>query len=439
MPYLLWNASDRPRRRFCLPAVLLLLGNAGLCAARQEAPPQPAGEAGAAAQTTPAAAPEFDRSLAGVNRARALFDKVVETYRTAPAIRDEVTVTLRFSGGGEEGEQSSTVPLIISRQGVRITLNDITFTAIDGTIYGEYAPKPKRLFVEDFQGPLSVDLFTIQNSIFPFPHFGLCLSDTPIDELFQFTFDARLVGHRTIDDAKLGSVEQILVESSTEGAPCTLTIDPATSLVLRFESELKDLANPDTKWLITSEMKPQPLDHFPIEEIVVDMDGRKMVQSVGLLVAEHATADLIDTPSPDFTFTDPEGNTLSLEDCAGKATAIMFWWIPSEAESPVLESVIELQKWIEQEQLTAQIVPVNCGDRVEDLDLYLEGRKVEIDRWQDEGGAASIGAFFAPKWPTTVVISPAGKVVQAFVGTDPSGTFTERVRKAIHEALNEDL
>lgn len=418
---------------------MVLLGAAGLCPARQDAPPQPVGEPAPPAEATPAAKPEFDRSLEGVNRARALFDKVVETYRTAPAIRDDVTVTMRFTGGGQEGEQSSTVPLIISRQGVRITLNEVTFTALDGTIYGEYGPKPQRLFVEDFEGPLSVDLFTIQNSIFPFPQIGLCLSENPIDELFYFTFDARLVGHRAIEDPKLGAVEEVRIESSTEGAPCVLTIDPATNLVLRFESELSDMANPDTKWLITSEMKPQRLDDFPIEEMVVDMDNRKMVQSVGLLIAEHTTADLIDTPSPDFTFTDPAGNTLSLEDCAGKATVLVFWWIASEAESPVLDSVIELRKWIDEEQLAAQIVPVNCGDPVEDLALYLEGRKIEIDRWQDERGATSITAFYAPKWPTTVVISPAGKVVAAFVGTDPGDTFPERVRHAVRKSLDEDL
>lgn len=398
-------------------------------------PPDPAANGAA---PTPAIA-EFDRSIEGVNRARSLFDKVVETYRTAPAIRDNATVTMQFIADQEYPEQSHDVSMIVSREGVRLVLNDITMTAIDGTLYGEYAPKPERLFIEDFNGPLTVDLFTMQNSIFPFPHFGLCLSENPIDNLFFFTFDARLVGHRTIKDEKWGDVEQLRIESSTDGAPCTLTIDPKTNLVVRFESQISDLANEDTRWHVTTEMHPERLDQFPVEEFVVQTDDRKDVQSIGLLTAEHVTADLINTPAPDFAFPDPDGRTITLKDCEGKATVLTFWWIASESMSPVLGSLQDVQKWIDEEHIDARIVPVNCGNTVEDLDLYLKGQEIEIPRWQDDGGQVSIGTFFAPSWPTTVIISPAGKIVQAFVGTDPGDSFTERLRNAVRKALDEDL
>jgi len=404
----------------------------------QPEPAPPADDAPAEAAAAPAM-PEFDRSLEGVNQARSIFDKVVETYRTAPAIRDNTVVKMRFIADQEYPEQKHEVPLVISREGVRLVLNDITMTAIDGTLYGEYGPRPKRLFVEDFEGPLSVDLFTIQNSIFPFPHFGLCLSDSPIDNLFFFTFDARLVGHRSINDEKWGPVEQVRIESSTDGAPCTLTIDPGTNLVVRFESEITDLSNPDTKWAVMTEMNPEILADFPVEEFVVNTDDRKIVPSIGLLTAESVTADLVDAPSPDFTFSDPQGKTISRSDCIGKATVLTFWWIASEATAPVLDSLKKIQAWIDDETVNAVIVPVDCGDTVEDLDLYLKGRGIEIPQWQDQGGKVSIGEFHAPSWPTTVVISPAGKVVAAFMGTDPGATFVERVRHAVKKALHEDL
>lgn len=436
MNLLPFRRSDRTIPVCCLvaAAVLPLLESP----ARAQDQPQPAPQADGAPAEMPAI-PEFDRSLEGVNQARRIFDKVVETYRNAPAIRDDTVVSMRFVSDQEYPEQKHEVPLIISREGVRIILNDITMTAIDGTLYGEYGLKPKRLFVEDFEGPLSVDLFTIQNSIFPFPHFGLCLSDSPIDNLFFFTFDARLVGHRTISDEKWGSVEQVRVESSTDGAPCTLSIDPKTNLVVRFESEITDLSNPDTRWEVTTEMNPQLLEDFPVAEFVVNTDDRKIVPSIALLTADQVTADLIDAPAPEFTFVDPDENTISLDDCLGKTTVLSFWWIASEATAPVLDSLQELQKWIDDDAINAMIVPVDCGDTVEDLDLYLKGRQIEIPQWQDEGGKISIGTFHAPSWPTTVVISPAGKVVAAFMGTDPGATFVERVRHAIQRALDQDL
>lgn len=432
----------RSNRSFCVcclvaAAVLPLLGSPALAQDQPEpAPPADGAPAGGAAAP---ATPEFDRSLEGVNQARSIFDKVVEAYRTAPAIRDNTVVKMQLIADREYPEQKHEVPLIISREGVRIVLNDITMTAIDGTLYGEYGPKPGRLFVEDFDGPLSVDLFTIQNSIFPFPHFGLCLSDSPIDNLFFFTFDARLVGHRTLTDEKWGTLEQVRIESSTDGAPCTLSIDPRTNLVVRFESEITDLSDPDTKWEVTTEMNPEILTDFPVELFVVNTDDRKIVPSIGLLTAESVTADLIDAPSPDFTFTDPQGKTISRANCAGKVTVLTFWWIASEATAPVLDSLNELQAWIDDETVNAVVVPVNCGNSVEDLDLYLKGREIEIPQWQDEGGRISIGDFHAPSWPTTVVISPAGKVVAAFMGTDPGATFVERVRYAVKRALNEDI
>ncbi len=436
----LQRLAERTTPTRWLPAIVLLSLLGSTAWARQEGqpPPDPPVDGAPAAEPAPAL-PEFDRSLEGVNRARSVFDKVVETYRTAPAIRDHTVVKMQFIADQEYPEQKHEVPLIISREGVRVVLNDITLTAIDGTLYGEYGPKPQRLFVEDFDGPLSVDLFTIQNSIFPFPQFGLCLSDSPIDNLFFFTFDARLVGYRSNNDEKWGTVEQVRIESSTDGAPCTLTIDPKTSLVVRFESEITDLSNPDTRWKITTEMNPQRLDVFPVEEFAIITDDRKIVPSIGLLTAEHVTADLIDTLSPEFTFADSDENTITLNDCVGKATVLTFWWIASEATAPVLDSLKEIQTWIDDEQISAMIVPVDCGDTGEDLDLYLKGREIEIAQWRDEGGRISIGDFHAPSWPTTVVISPAGKVVAAFVGTDPGATFVERVRHAVTRALDQDL
>ncbi|GEM_PF-3689378 len=431
-----WCRTDRARFSALLAACLLAAVPPVPCMAQEGEPaPEPASNGAAPAP----AVPEFDRGIEGVNRARAIFDKVVETYRKAPAIRDNATVTMQFIADQEYPEQSHDVSLIISREGVRLVLDDITMTAIDGTLYGEYAPKPERLFIEDFNGPLTVDLFTMQNSIFPFPHFGLCLSENPIDNLFFFTFDARLVGQRTIKDEKWGDVEQVRIESSTDGAPCTLTIDPKTNLVVRFESQISDLANEDTKWNVTTEMHPELLEQFPVEQFVIQTDNRKVVQSIGLLTAERVTADLINTPAPDFMFPDPEGNTISLKDCEGEVTVLAFWWIPSEATAPILDSLLEVRKWIDDEQIKARIVPVDCGDSVEDMDLYLKGREIEIDHWRDEGGRISIGTYYAPSWPTTVVISPAGKVVQTWVGTDPSDSFTERLRNAVKKALDEDL
>ncbi len=395
------------------------------------------GAEGAAAPAP--AAPGFDRSVAGVSRGNALFEAVIDTYRKAPAIRDKAAVTIRAVAEEPGPEQHAEVPLIISTEGARLVLQDLTFTAIDGTLYGEYAPKPDRLYTEDYDGPLSAGLFTTQLSIYALPHFGLCLSPHPIDELFFFCFDARIVGHRALTDPDLGAVEQIRVESTTDGAPCTLTIDPATRLVRRFESEVRDLLDPTRGWDVITEMNPQVLDEFPHTEFVVRTEDRKEVPSIGFLTAESVTSDLIGAPAPDFSFSDPQGKSITLEDCFGKAVVLVFWWIPSEAQFPILDMLREIESWVSEEKVNALVVPVNCGDRPEDLDLYLQGREIVMPLWRDEGGRASIEDFHTPIWPTTVVISPTGKVTHAFITTDPGATFVERVRHAVKKALEEDL
>jgi len=393
-----------------------------------EAPPPPA-------PTTP----EFDRSLNGVTRGRDLFDAVVETYRKAPAIRDQAVVTVRTIAAQPGPEQRVEVPLLISRQGARLVLKDLTFTAIDGTLYGEYAPKPDRLYAEDYTGPLSAELFTTQLSVYPLPHFGLCLSAHPIDELFFFTFDARVVGHRSLTDPDLGAIEQIRIESTTDGAPCMLTVNPQSKLVVRFETELRNVDDPTTGWDVTTEMNPQVLEEFPHAEFVIKTEDRKDVASIGFLTAESVTSDLIGAPAPDFTFTDPDGKTITLEECFGQSVVLTFWWIASEAQFPVLDMLKEIEKWAEEEKVNVLVLPVNCGDRPEDLDLYLKSRAIEIVRWQDERGRASIEDYHAPIWPTTVIISPTGKVTHAFITTDPGATYVERVRHAVKRALEADL
>lgn len=422
---------DRSTRLLSAAALLLWLASS--------VPPALAQDAAGGAAAPAAVAPDFDRSVDGVSRGNALFEAVMDVYRKAPAIRDKATVTVRTVLDEPGPEQRAEVPLIISRQGARVVLQDLTFTAIDGTLYGEYGPKPDRLYAEDYDGPLSAGLFTTQLSIFALPHFGLCLSTHPIDDLFFFCFDARIVGHRALTDPDLGPVEQIRIESTTDGAPCTLTIDPATKLVRRFQSEVRDLLDPTRGWDVITDMNPQILDGFPHEEFVVRTEDRKEVPSIGFLTAESVTSDLIGAAAPDFSFSDPQGKAITLEGCFGKAVVLVFWWIPSEAQFPILDMLKEIESWVAQEELNALVVPVNCGDRPEDLDLYLQGRKIEVSLWRDEGGRASIEDFHAPIWPTTVVISPAGKVTHAFITTDPGATFVERVRNAVKRSLEEDL
>lgn len=429
------HSCGRSLRR--LRSILAAAAAAGLLAgvvSAQEAADDPAPKAAPAATL-----PEFDRSLAGVTRGRDLLDAVVEKYRKAAAIRDKAVITLRTVSSRPVPDQRHEVPLIISRDAAMIVLDKLTFTAIDGTLYGEYASKPDRLYSEDYEGPLTASLFTTHQAIFPLPHFGLCLSVHPVDDLFFFTFDARVVGHRTITDPERGVLEQIRIESTTDGAPCTLSIDAATGLAVRFEAELRSVDDPTTGWDVTTEMTPAVLEEFPLEEFVVRTEGRKEVSSIGFLTAEAVTSDLVGTPAPRFEFADPEGKSISLDDCFGKAAVITFWWIPSEAQFPVLDMLGEIEKWVQEEKVNAVVVPVNCGDRVEDLDLYLASRSKRVARWRDEGGRTSIKDYFAPIWPTTVVISPAGKVTHAFITTDPGATFVERVRNAVKRSLQEDL
>lgn len=383
---------------------------------------------------------EFDRSIEGINRAARLFDQVVQTYRRN-VIRDACTVTMkRVPGGEEEAGQSFDVPLVMSREGVRIELNDIVFTAVDGTVYGESAEVPERLFAMDYEGELTTSMFVGQLAIFPFPQFGLCLSDQPLEEVFFFTFDARVAGHRTVTSEGEEQFEEIRIESSTDGAPCVLRIDPATHLVVEFRAMLRNPDDPESGMDVITRMEPEVLDEFPHGEFVVDMEGRRVVDSVGGLFAPPNTVDLIGAMCPAFEFEGfGETEGVTTDTGFGRVRVISFWSFGSESMVGVIDALVELDAWVEEEGLACDVIPVWCDVSVDDLEFWMKNRAVSMPMWMDRGAGSAIEDFQVPLLPTTVIVGPDGIIHRAWSDSQAPENMVGRLKAGVRSALEKGL
>lgn len=162
---------------------------------------------------------------------------------------------------------------------------------------------------------------------------------------------------------------------------------------------------------MTDKAKQSPLyalveAQLPYEQRRVEVEKNKAELSNGGVTA------------PDFTFKNAEGKPVSLSDFRGKWVVIDFWgtWCPWCIKGfPALkEAYKELKPKLE-------IIGVACNDKYEN---WLNGLKKYDLPWvnvynPEDGGGKILQDYAVEGFPTKVIVSPEGKIMNITAGENP--------------------
>ncbi len=112
-------------------------------------------------------------------------------------------------------------------------------------------------------------------------------------------------------------------------------------------------------------------------------------------------------PAPNFTLTDRDGNSVSLEDLRGQVIMINFWasWCgPCREEMPLLEQIHQRY-----EPLGFTLLGINVEENSSDAKTWLRDRPVSFPILFDPGNGVS-QLYDVVAMPSTVLIDRQGNV-----------------------------
>lgn len=385
--------------------------------------------------------PDFSTDSESIAQAESIFNDSVSAYHAAVAIRDNATVRSIATYARQSNEQQFEVPMLLTPDAMTITLNKVKFTVVDGTIYGESEVEKKRLYALDFNGPITSDLFVDMLYLFPFVDIPMLYSKTPLDDLFLATIDPKIAGHRKIYLADADrEFDEIKINSGDDGANLELRFDPQTHLINRFRTELHDpnMNEADGTEIIV-EFHPGILDEVPLEELIVQTENRREVNSIPELYAPPNVADLIDKPAPNFDLTNIEGESIHSENLAGNVIVLAFWQIEHEQLLPILPALNTLAKWRDEEGKPVEIYAVNSGDEPDILRTTWNTQEFIFDLLLDSDIAVSRDVFKIGMFPTVVIITADGIISSIHTDFEMNDDIAEIVKKEVVQALKRGI
>jgi len=382
----------------------------------------------------------FSRSTDSVKKANELFDAMVKAYRSAPAIRDEVNVRVQTSFQGKDHEQASDVKLVMSPQSSRINLNGTVIIVIDETLYAQYEERPKRFFALDFDGPVTTQLFTDLVGGFTFPQYAAMYSEKPLRDVYIHTLDPKIVGYREAMGETGTKYPEILVEPEREGVPVILRFDPTTKLLRQLRADMSESEFGEGNYVtITVTMKPTILPIEPIEDFVIDTDELAEVPTFMALFQPPSTSSLAKEQAPAFSIVDQNETTILSEGFLGEVLVVVFWDVPTDSLFSIFETLTELNGWLERSGLRVKLIPLNFGDRTEDINSIIEFRNVDYPVYRDPAGMRVRTDYQLQVLPTTVIIAADGTVHQVIEYTEESSFTLEDLQNSIREALAREM
>lgn len=133
--------------------------------------------------------------------------------------------------------------------------------------------------------------------------------------------------------------------------------------------------------------------------------------------ATAPVATTTETLAPDFTLTSIDGTQLSLKSLRGKFVVIDFWgsWCPW-----CIKGFPALKAYYEQHSDRLEVLGVDCNDTEEQWraavkEHSLPWKQVRMEKGQED----VLRAYGVRGFPTKVIVSPEGKLLNTTVGEDP--------------------
>ncbi len=385
--------------------------------------------------------PKFDTSNTAREKAAQVFADSVAAYRATAAVRDNATIRSISTYAGNSNESSFEVPMLISADALWIQLNDNKFTVVDSTVYGEFGPEKGRLYVRDFKGRISVDLFLDILYLFPIVHIPMRYSDDPLNNLFLANVEPKIVGYRRIYLAEEDQeFDEIRISSEGDGAPLELRIEPETGLIARFRTELRDpnMDEMDGTEIIV-EFESEVLAEVPIDEFIVELENRREVDSLGALSMPPNVQDLVQKPAPNFELDTIDGESIHSETLAGNVIVLAFWQMEYEGLFPILPAMEELTDWRDEEGKSVEIFAVNAGDPIDILRTLWNEQEYVCDLLLDPEFDTAGEIYKIGVVPTVIIITADGVVDSVHGDFEYEDDVSAILKKAVRNALNKGI
>jgi thiol-disulfide isomerase/thioredoxin len=373
--------------------------------------------------------------------ARALLQKVSETYRGLNSYRFEGVMSITVGGGGGI-PQSFEVPLLVAaeRSGrVRVDVRNPQMGMMlvsDGKQIVTFLPSLKQYTRKPAESPLDSAgaLRSPQGS--PLARYFQMLDGL---KSAQIAGDAPItVGGKTSDCWVVRcdvTPPQALAADSSARAVATFWVDKSRSLVLH-DSTTVSMRHPATG----EQMAMDQVTGFSLGEVNGALPDSlflfaapaeaQEVQAFSMPGQQQAESELVGKKAPPFTLTDTQGRSVSLAAYKGRVVVLDFWatWCnPCRIEMPRVE---KLHQELKSKGLV--VLGVNYAESPELVKRFLAKTPYSFRILLDRKGEIG-NKYRADAIPTLVVVGRDGLIKSYFRGV----TEESRLRQAVADAMSE--
>ncbi len=145
------------------------------------------------------------------------------------------------------------------------------------------------------------------------------------------------------------------------------------------------------------------------------------------------TSSLIGTQAPDFSLTDINGNTISLQQSKGKVIVLNFWFTSCK---PCIDEIPELNEVFENYKLNTDVVFASITfNQINQVKSFLTKHAIQYPVFAD--AMSTIDLFGIKSYPTNIVIGKNGRYFEYINGGFPK--IGNQVSAAIQNALNGEM
>ena len=148
--------------------------------------------------------------------------------------------------------------------------------------------------------------------------------------------------------------------------------------------------------------------------------------------AACAKLSVAEKDAPDFTIQLSDGTTKTLSQLKGKAVLVHFWatWCPPcRQELPGMNALAK--KLIAGKNTKLEFIGICVSDTEKNRASFMSENKYTFPCGLDENGAIAATKYNVQGIPTTILISPNGKILKQNVGMMTEGQLAEFVKEYV--------